>query len=101
MQAQLKNIALSILILAIGFGQPLTSLGVPNLVEIENVAEKEIELKEESNIISSQNQKSKAKPFQKRKNAKLLSYESKCYSQSIAIDSQNHQLYLLYDTWLV
>ena len=102
MFSQIKHITLTLLILAIGLGQPLAAtLDVSNVQEIEVCDEKEIELKEGSELYSSKEERTAIEPHYNNFKVQLASYVPTCYAQSVFISSQNHSLYLLYDTWIV
>jgi len=99
---QFKNITLTLLILAIGLGQPLAaSLDVINVYEIEASDEKEIELKEGSELFSSKEEKTFIEPHYRDYKVQLASYVPYCSTETVFISSLKHSLYLLYDTWLV
>jgi len=102
MFTEIKNITLTLLILAIGLGQPLaSSLDVIDIYEVEAADEKEVELKEAAKLFNSQEEKTSVEPYYHDFEAQLASYIPTCHSESAFISTRSTSLYLLYDTFLV
>ncbi len=102
MFAQFKYITLTLLILAIGLGQPLAaSLDISNVTAIEVSDEKEIEINESEELFNSRGKRTVIEPHYRDYDKELASYTPTCHPQSAFVSKQHHTFYLLYDTWLV
>lgn len=100
MLAFIRNIAIFLLALAVGLSQPVaSSLGIASFAEVDVCEEKET--LDESNINSRFRLKRTVKEIYVVHNHNVSLLISDTSHPEAPFSSPNHELYLMYDTWLI